>query len=46
MKIHIYYILYEVSLNKNETDKKNYEIAKQKNEFIFQAISTYIKALN
>jgi outer membrane protein TolC len=39
------YILYEVSLNKNETDKKIYEIAKQKNEFIFQAISTYIKAL-
>mgnify|MGYP000237317928 CR=1 FL=1 len=39
------YVGYEISLNKSEIDKKIYEIAKQKNEFIFQAISNYIKAL-
>ena len=39
------YVGYEISINKIENDKKIYEVIKQKNEFVFQAISTYIKAL-
>jgi hypothetical protein len=38
-------IIYDFHLNKANADLKIYEVVKQKNEFIFQAVSTYIKAL-
>jgi hypothetical protein len=38
-------IIYDFRLNKANADLKIYEVIKQKNEFIFQAVSTYIKAI-